>query len=169
MTLAPDWRIERAYNTPTPPTPATLRGRVILLHAFQMLCPGCVSLGLPQAERARARFEADGLAVIGLHSVFEHHEAMRPPALAAFLHEYRVSYPVLVDAHRDGDPVPATMRAYGWRGTPSLTLIDRQGRIRLNHFGALDDLVLGAAIGRLLAEPAETRCDLEGCPRPEER
>lgn len=163
MTLAPDWRIDRAFNATTPPTLTSLRGRVVLLHAFQMLCPGCVSHGLPQAERVRARFESEGLAVIGMHSVFEHHDAMRPQALAAFLHEYRITYPVLVDSHRDGDPVPQTMRAYGWRGTPSLTLIDRHGRVCFSHFGVVDDLVLGAQIGRLLAEPGDADCDVDGC------
>jgi hypothetical protein len=163
MTAAPEWQAARWFNTDAAPSVAALRGRVVLLHAFQMLCPGCVSHGLPQAERARARFEPEGLAVIGMHSVFEHHDAMRPQALAAFLHEYRISDPVLVDAHRDGDPVPQTMRAYGWRGTPSLTLIDRQGRVRFSHFGVVDDLVLGACIGRLLVEPAAADCTTEGC------
>lgn len=166
MTLAPDWRVDSAFNATTPPTLASLRGRVLLLHTFQMLCPGCVSHGLPQAERVRARFEPEGLAVIGMHSVFEHHDAMRPHVLAAFLHEYRITYPVLVDAHRDGDPVPSTMRAYGWRGTPNLTLIDRQGRVRFSHFGVVDDLVLGAWVGRLLAEPGASECTPEGCALP---
>jgi hypothetical protein len=70
---------------------------------------------------------------------------------------------VFVDAHDDGDPLPRTLRAYGWRGTPSLTLIDRQGCIRFSHFGVVDDLVLGAWIGRLMAEPADADCDAEGC------
>jgi hypothetical protein len=32
-------------------------------------------------------------------------------------------------------------------------LLDRQGRIRLQHFGSIDDMALGAAIGQLVAEP----------------
>ncbi len=163
MTAAPEWQAARWFNTDAAPSVAALRGRVVLLHAFQMLCPGCVQHGLPQAERARTRFAGEGLAVIGAHSVFEHHAAMRPKALAVFLHEYRIGYPVFVDAHDDGDPLPRTLRAYGWRGTPSLTLIDRQGCIRFSHFGVVDDLVLGAWIGRLMAEPADADCDAEGC------
>ena len=90
--------------------------------------------------------------VTGAHSAFEHHFAIHPQALIVFLHEYRIGSPVFVDAHVDGDPLPRTLRAYGWRGTPSLTLIDRQGRVRFSHFGVVDDLVLGARVGRLLAE-----------------
>lgn len=129
-----------------------LRGRVVLLHAFQMLCPGCVLHGLPQAQRAAALAHED-LVVLGLHSVFEHHDAMTPAALAAFAHEFRLRFPIAIDAHRDGDPVPATMRAYALQGTPTTLLIDRAGRLRLHRFGALDDLELGAALGALLAEP----------------
>lgn len=40
------------------------------------------------------------------------------------------------------------------KGTPTLILIDRQGHIRLNHFGRLDDLRVGATIGQLISETA---------------
>jgi hypothetical protein len=45
------------------------------------------------------------------------------------------------------------MRAYRFEGTPSLVVIDRNGGIRLRHFGQMDDLRLGAVIGQLLTEP----------------
>jgi hypothetical protein len=57
-----------------------------------------------------------------------------------------------VDAYAEGDPLPLTMRAYGMQGTPTLMLIDAQGRLREQHFGVLDDLALGVALGRLLGE-----------------
>ena len=38
------------------------------------------------------------------------------------------------------------------RGTPTLVLIDGAGLIREHFFGQLDDLAVGVAIGRLLAE-----------------
>ena len=40
------------------------------------------------------------------------------------------------------------------RGTPTLILLDRQGRIRLNHFGRMDDLRVGSTIGQLMSETA---------------
>lgn len=52
----------------------------MLLHTFQMLCPGCVAYGIPQAGRVHEALP--DVAVVGLHTVFEHHEAMHPPALA---------------------------------------------------------------------------------------
>jgi hypothetical protein len=84
--------------------------------------------------------------------VFEHHVAQGPAALEAFLHEYRYTFPVGVDEHAEGDLLPITMRAYGMQGTPTLLLIDAQGRLREQHFGVLDDLEPGVALGRLLAE-----------------
>src|SRR5690606_12145625 len=110
---------------------------------------------LPQAQRLRAVFPHDEVAVIGLHSVFEHHEAMTPVALTAFVHEYRLGFPIAIDRHADGDPIPLTMRAYGLQGTPSTLLIDRAGRIRLHHFGQLDDMRLAARVALLVAERAD--------------
>jgi len=121
----------------------------VLLHAFQMLCPGCVAHGIPQALRVYQSFPADEVMVIGLHTVFEHHDVMNAEALRVFLSEYRIPFPVGIDQAATDGPVPLTMRAYGLRGTPSFVLIDPDGCIRLQHFGQIDDLLLGVAIGRL--------------------
>jgi hypothetical protein len=151
---APAWQVSQWFNTAQPLDPAGLRGRVVVLHAFQMLCPGCVLHGVPQAERLHQRFRGEGLAVIGLHTVFEHHAAMQPESLRAFLHEFRITHPVGVDAPVPGQSIPATMQAYAMQGTPTLILIDRAGRIRRHQFGQLDDLAAGAEVMRLLCEPA---------------
>lgn len=130
----------------------SLRGRVIVLHAFQMLCPACVAHAIPQAKAIHQAFPPDRLCVIGLHTVFEHHDAMAPVALQAFVHEYRLSFPIGIDQAAPDNPIPVTMQAYRLQGTPSLILIDKTGHIRLHHFGHLDDLHVGAAIGQLLTE-----------------
>ena len=93
--------------------------------------------------------------MIGLHTVFEHHAAMTPTSLEAFLYEYRITFPVGVDQAGVGTDIPQTMLAYAMPGTPTLTLIDAQGRIRHQHFGQVSDLVLGAEIATLVNE-AET-------------
>lgn len=129
-----------------------LRGRVVLIHAFQMLCPGCVSHGLPQTVRVRELFPERDVAVIGLHTVFENHDAMQPHALAAFIREYRLKFPIGVDEQDSGNVIPRTMQQLRLQGTPSVVLLDRDGRLRLNRFGMVDDLRLGAMIGQLLAE-----------------
>lgn len=151
---APQWTTREWFNTGQALQLDALRGTVVVLHAFQMLCPACVHHGLPQAQRIHATFAAADVTVVGLHTVFEHHAAMTPVSLQAFLHEYRIGFAVGVDAPGADahDPLPVTMQAYGMQGTPSLMLIDRNGHLRLHAFGAVEDLAVGAAIATLIAE-----------------
>ena len=72
---APELQTTDWLNTDNPITLEALRGKIVLIEAFQMLCPGCVSHALPQAMRVRQTFSPDEVAVIGLHTVFEHHAA----------------------------------------------------------------------------------------------
>ncbi len=166
---APELAVTLWFNTDDSPTLAGLKGEVVVIEAFQMLCPGCVSHGLPQAKRIQQAF-GDDLTVLGLHTVFEHHEAMTPVSLEAFLHEYRITFPVGVDAHEPGISLPITMGRYQLRGTPSLVVVDRAGRLRVNAFGQIDDLAVGAILARLIDEPRpETEADCDpaiGCPAP---
>jgi peroxiredoxin len=150
--LAPELDVAQWFNTREPLSLAALRGRIVVLHAFQMLCPGCVQSGLPQAQKIAAIFPASEVAVIGIHTVFEHHEAMTPVALAAFIHEYRLTFPIAVDRPGDNGPMPHTMAAYGMRGTPSLVFIDHTGNLRRHSFGAEDDMKVGSEIALLMAE-----------------
>ena len=152
--LAPELQVTQWFNSPVPISLSDLRGKVVVIEAFQMLCPGCVSHGLPQAKRVSEAFSRDDVVVLGLHSVFEHHCAMRPHALEAFLHEYRIGFPVGVDQQSDieSTALPKTMQAYQLRGTPSLLVIDQAGRLRLNLFGQEDDMKLAATISRLVFE-----------------
>ncbi len=143
-----DW-----LNTERPLALGDFRSRVLAVEVFQMLCPGCVLNGLPQAQRLAQTFEEKDLAVIGLHSVFEHHAGNSRESLAAFLHEWRIRFPVAIDAAGEG-PLPRTMEAWGLKGTPSLVLIDRTGRMRARHFGQVADMALGAQVMGLIAEEA---------------
>ncbi len=152
-TRAPEWTTTGWVNS-EPLTLDSLRGRVVVVEAFQMLCPGCVSGALPQAQRLQQTF-GDDVALIGLHTVFEHHAAMTEVSLRAFVHEYRLSFPIGIDAH-DAYSQPVTFSAYGMRGTPTTLLIDREGRLRSHHFGAVEDMNLARAVTSLLTEaPAE--------------
>ncbi|MFT0531773.1 redoxin domain-containing protein [Castellaniella hirudinis] len=151
----PDWDIQAWINTETPLSLAELRGTVVVVHAFQMLCPGCVSHGIPQAKAIHQAFPPGRLQVVGLHAVFEHHAAMGETALRAFMHEYRIRFPVGIDRPDPrGNPIPMTMQSWRLQGTPTLIILDAEGRIRLHHFGQIDDLRVGAIIGQLLTEAA---------------
>ncbi len=149
--LAPPIEAERWFNTDRPLALDMLRGKVVVLQAFQMLCPGCVTHAVPQARRLHEIAKnLDDLVVLGLHTVFEHHAAMTPVSLEAFLHEYGLKMPVAVDRPAPDGPIPLTMTAYGFKGTPSTVVIDRERRIVRLTFGTEDDLVLGLVLGSLL-------------------
>lgn len=170
---SPEWRVSRWFNSEAPLSLDGLRGKVVMVSAFQMLCPGCASEGLPQAKRVRQAFSKGDLAVVGLHTVFEHHAAMTPASLEAFLHEYRITFPVGVDQADSSSPIPLTMQAYAMRGTPTTLLFDRSGRLRRNVFGHIPDLRLGAEIMALVGETGllggaaasyqNAACTPEGC------
>lgn len=177
---APELDVSEWLNTDAPITLQALRGKVVVIHAFQMLCPGCVTHGLPQAQAVHSRFSSAEVQVIGLHSVFEHHQVMTPEALRVYIHEFQLDFPVAIDKPSESGPLPKTMQAYQLAGTPSLILIDQEGFLRLNYFGRLDDMLLGSFIGRLLVRHQDTdngiigsrqnpvtedrACDDKGCP-----
>lgn len=178
-TKAPALQAIAWINAPQPIALETLRGKVVVLHAFQMLCPACVTHGLPQATAIAELYKNEEVQVIGLHSVFEHHRVMTLDALKAFVHEYRLSFPIAVDTPSTTGVIPVTMQKLNLQGTPSLVLIDKSGHIRVNHFGRLHDMQVGNLIGQLLTESysqgsetaesdalvkATTKsCDDEGC------
>ncbi len=140
------------FNTDRPLLLAGLRGRVVVLAAFQVLCPASIAAGVPQAQRIYETFEPKDVAVIGLHATFEHHDAFSPAVLKAFIQEYRLKFPIGLDQPNPSSPIPLTMERYKMRGTPSLVLIDRRGIVRKHAFGAVDDLRIGAEIGALTQE-----------------
>jgi peroxiredoxin len=153
LTPAPDWITSEWLNTTEPLSLVALRGHVVVAGAFQMLCPGCVSDLIPQLRKAHGLFSKAPVKVVGLHTVFEHHEAMMPVSLKAFLHENRITFPVAVDKPRmPSDPIPKTMALYGMQGTPTMMLIDKAGNLRRFSFGHVDDMQLGAEIISLLSE-----------------
>ena len=150
--LAPPLDTVAWLNSAKPLTLTELKGKVVVIHAFQMLCPGCVTHGIPQASAIYELYRQENVQVIGLHIVFEHHEVMTQEALTAFIHEYRIQFPVAIDRPSDTGAIPHTMEAYQMRGTPTLILLDKKGEVRLNHFGQMSDMQVGSIIGRLLEE-----------------
>lgn len=156
--LAPALKVTRWLNTSSPIELEALKDRVVMILAFQMLCPGCAVQALPQARRVRALFAPDDLMVLGLHTVFEHHEAQGgEAALTAFLHENRIDFPVGIDMPGETPAsLPLTMQSYRMQGTPTLILLDRKGEIRKQRFGHTEDLLLGAEIMSLIQEPSQS-------------
>ena len=58
---APPWTTREWFNTGEALHLAGLRGNVVVLHAFQMLCPACVHHGPSRpTTRPRNRFDMTG-------------------------------------------------------------------------------------------------------------
>jgi hypothetical protein len=152
LTCAPELLVQAWFNTDRPLTLEYLRGRVVVLAAFQVLCPNSIASGVPQAQRIYETFAPSDVAVIGMHTTFEHHDAFSAAMLKAFIQEYRLKFPIALDLPNPAGPIPHTMERYEMRGTPSLVLIDRHGMVRKHAFGAVDDLRIGAEIGALTQE-----------------
>lgn len=147
---AVDW-----LNTPEPVRLEDLRGKVVCIAFLQRLCPGCSHYALPQARRVAETFTSGEVVVLGVHSVFEHHDQQSDRAgLTRWLAEHGCRFPVAVDAPSADTTAPRTMTAFNLQGTPSLVLVDRLGRMRMRRFGPVSDMMLGAEIMALLLEPA---------------
>ena len=152
--------ISQWFNAAGPLSLEQLRGRVVVVGAFQMLCPGCVANSIPQLKKLHELAGDLPLTVIGLHTVFEHHQAMQPHALAAFIHEYRLSFPIGVAAYDGNRLMPKTMEEWHMRGTPSTFVFSASGELCLSEFGHIDDLALGFVMGQLLSVISKANRDI---------
>src|SRR3546814_12044364 len=76
--LAPAWTVSRWFNADGAPSLQSLRGRVVFVHAFQMLCPACVQHAVPPSLKVAAAFASPDLAAIGLLPAFDHPPGIGP-------------------------------------------------------------------------------------------
>lgn len=141
----PELEASTWLNAPEPRPLESLKGRVVVLTAFQTHCPGSLKHGLPQAERVAQGFSDDEVVVIGLNTAFEEPEKQTADKLAAFLTEHGLTFPVAKDTVNGGD-IPKTMAAYEIQGTPTTLIFDRQGRLRRHYLGRVDDIRLAAEV-----------------------
>jgi peroxiredoxin len=115
-----------------------LRGKVVLLNFWGMLCGPCMA-EMPGLDRIATRYKGRGLIVIGAET-----NAPDITTLRRYADMYHISYPLA--------PAPAAMRdAYGHiHDVPVSFLIDREGRIRYQWDGDREERVFDAAIRRVL-------------------
>jgi peroxiredoxin len=147
----PEFEAARWFNAETPPSLKGLKGKVVVVAAFQQHCPGSVRHGLPQAARLSASFSEDEVAVIGFNVPFEEHDKQTAASLEAFIEKQGLAFPVALDKP-NGKDLPKTFEAYELQGTPAVLVFDRQGRLRRHYLGQVDDLRLGAEVMALAIE-----------------
>ena len=151
----PEFEVAAWLNTDVPPTLKDLKGKVVVLAAFQQHCPGSLKHGLPQATRLAKAFNDDEVVIIGLNTPFEQTETQTKAALEAFIAEHGLSFPVALDKVGDKGSLPKTMETYEIQGTPTILVFDRQGRLRRHYLGQVDDLRIGAEVMALTIEARE--------------
>jgi len=113
-------------NSP-PLTPAGLAGKVVLYDFWTFGCVNCLHT-LPHVKAWHARYAADGLVIVSIHTPEFPAEA-DPANVTRFVQENGIRYPVALD------PGGRVWAAFGNRYWPQFSLHDRQGRHRLTAIG----------------------------------
>ena len=101
-----------------------LRGRIVIVNFWASWCVPCRE-EVPALDAVWRRHRDAGVTVVGVNI------QDRPGAIREFLAATRPSYPNVIDA------TGATSIAYGIYGVPETFVIDRDGRIRVRHVGAV--------------------------------
>ena len=131
-----------------PLTAAELRGRVVLVDIWTYSCVNWLRT-LPYVRAWAERYRDRGFVVVGVHSPefgFEHElDNVRHAT-----RELGVDYPVVLDNDF------AIWRSLNNRFWPAVYLVDRDGRIRFNHFGEGNYEETERAIQQLLGVDDET-------------
>jgi cytochrome c biogenesis protein CcdA/thiol-disulfide isomerase/thioredoxin len=127
---APDFTgNQRWFNTPggRPLSLTGLRGHVVLVDFWTYTCINCLRT-LPYLEAWDARYRADGLVIVGVHSPEFPFEREAGNVAAAIKRE-GIRYPVVQDNKLK------TWQAWGNQYWPAEYLIDANGQVREAHFG----------------------------------
>lgn len=127
-----------------PLTLAELKGKVVLIDFWTYSCINCVRT-LPYVKDWYAKYQADGLVVIGVHAPeFEFERELDNVRTAVQRHG--IEYPVALDNQHQ------TWQAFANRYWPAHYFIDKEGNIRHTHFGEGEYDQSEKVIQTLLAE-----------------
>jgi cytochrome c biogenesis protein CcmG/thiol:disulfide interchange protein DsbE len=119
-----------------------LRGKVVVVNFWASWCyPACYDEA-PVLERSWRAYRDRDVVVIGV-AIQDRDEASRK-----FISDFSLSFP------NAPDPGGRVSVEYGVYGVPETFFIDRQGRIRLKHAGAVTDELFRTQVERLLREAA---------------
>lgn len=149
-TTAPPLDLSEHLGSPSP-TLVSLQGRVVLLFFWAHYCADCKAQA-PILARLADKYRNEGLAIVAPTQrygyVAEGKEAA-PGVEGLYIDEIRrTHYPVLADV-----PIPlsdANHRRYGVSSTPTVVLLNREGRVALYHPGTMTEAALDAQLRALL-------------------
>src|SRR5262245_44964537 len=134
-------------NSP-PLTPASLRGKVVLIDFWTYTCVNWLRT-LPYVRAWAEKYRDQGVVVVGVHTPeFPFERDIDNVRWAA--RDMDVKYPIAVDSDY------AIWRAFDNRYWPAVYLVDVNGRIRFHHFGEGAYDQTERAIQTLLSEGGRT-------------
>ncbi len=117
-----------------------LRGKVVVVNFWASWCyPACYEEA-PALERGWRAYKDRGLVVVGIN--IQDKEEPAKKFLARFGHTFPNA----------PDPAGRVSVDYGVYGVPETFFIDRDGRVRYKHVGALTDEIFKAQAEKLLGE-----------------
>ena len=117
-----------------------LKGKVVVVNFWASWCyPACYEEA-PVLEQGWRRYKDRGVVVLGV-DIQDTEEAARK-----FLKQFSLTFP------NGPDPGGKVSVDYGVYGVPETFFIDRNGRIRKKHVGAVTDDVFKSEVERLLKE-----------------
>jgi thiol-disulfide isomerase/thioredoxin len=124
--IAPEFANGNWINS-APLTRDKLRGRVVLVEFWTFGCYNCRNT-LPSVKDWDTRYRDRGLTIVGVHTP----ETDSEYSLANVRKEVAalgIKYPVVTDNDYQ------TWKAYGVEAWPTISVLDKQGRIRWEHVG----------------------------------
>jgi cytochrome c biogenesis protein CcdA/thiol-disulfide isomerase/thioredoxin len=149
---APDFRGITNWFNSKPLTLQQLRGKVVLVDFWTYSCINCLRT-LPHLRAWWREYRRGGLVIVGVHTPEFGFEAV-PHNVSQATKQLGVTWPVALDPHYD------TWNAYRNEYWPAEYLIDKQGRIRHEHFDEGDYGHTEQLIRQLLGEPGHPRNEL---------
>lgn len=155
-TLAPPLDLSEHLGEPSPSL-AMLKGRVVVLFFWAHYCADCKAQA-PVLARLAEKYRGDGLAIVAptqRYGYVAEGENAAPAVETRYIEETRrIYYPVLADV-----PIPlseSNHRRYGVSSTPTIVLLNREGRVALYHPGTMTETELDTELRGLLSEPPRT-------------
>jgi len=140
----PDLSGATAWINSAPLTPASLRGKVVLIDFWTYSCINCLRT-LPYIKAWNEKYKDSGLVIIGVHTPefpFERDEANVRKAVR----DLGIVYPVAMDSNY------GIWKSFNNEYWPADYFIDATGRVRYHYFGEGDYDKSEAEIRSLLAE-----------------
>ena len=116
-----------------------LKGRVLLINVWATWCLPCRA-EMPTIQAAYERYRDQGFTVLTVNLRED------PRSVAAFMQQYRLTFPALLDLDGKASTV---YRAYA---LPSSFFVDRRGVVRAVYRGPMPRSVIAGTVEQLLRE-----------------